>query len=54
MLKGSVKEEAVASGLCSQAHQAHDSMPQSNVTAGTCGVAGCPEHHAPLHGRGGL
>jgi hypothetical protein len=53
MLKGSVKEGAVAGGWFSQAHQAHDSVPQSNVTVGTAGVAGCPEHHAPLHGRGG-
>jgi hypothetical protein len=34
-------------------HQAQDSDGPSNWPAGTTGVAGCPEHHAPEQGRGG-
>ena len=34
-------------------HQAQDSPPQLNSEAGTAGAAGCPEHHAPVHGLGG-
>ena len=34
-------------------HHAHDSIPKSKTPIGTVGVAGCPLHQAPVHGRRG-
>jgi hypothetical protein len=50
---GNPKMDDVSAESGPATHQAQDSPPQLNSEAGTAGVAGWPEHHAPVHGRGG-
>jgi hypothetical protein len=49
-----VEKKDAADGLKARLdpHHAQESTDRSSTPAGTAGVAGWPEHHAPEHGRG--
>ena len=50
---GERKEETAESKPGNDVHQAQESSgPWLNISGGTGGVAGCPEHHPPRQGRG--